>query len=400
MSIAKGQTLKAKPNSESNHQGDEEDGMSLAKGKPTKSESEAEEDGMSIVSQTNNKKPSKKSPSTYSSSEEEEEEVDSDENGENSDEEEDDGMSSKSKLPEEKDLTEAFSHLIDFDFPKMMPKNLVTPLSEISMTDAQRAELDGTQLALEKNVKRLFYAGEEINTIKEALIQVVSEDNQLKDLRDPKSREKKLKAIKKLMKDAKPHILKFYPRLLELIQALLAYHVQEYDKSSVDENSVIYIMFGVWRKVLSHLTSIQHVITFGAKKGYFDLASYPHAIDAVTNKIEKSKMTLLKLIAKQTDQIQGIQKLLNDKEKSLNAVKEKHKGLLELKLSHGTVLNNLKRQLDAISDARQIALKNIGIWEEEHPEEMEQEKQKMKQEEEDRAAQLVSTRQKFRARPT
>lgn len=333
-------------------------------------EEEEEDDAMSIASEkSKGDAPSKTNKKSHNNTKSKrkahtlEDDV-SEEGGSGEDEDENgDESNSKITMPEGRDLTEAFRYLIDFQISKMLPHNLRVPLSDLNITEQQKAELDGTRIALEKNVKKLFSRNLEIETIRDALIELVSKDAQLQELTDPKEQKEKLKEIAAQMREAREPVLKFYPRLLELIQALMAYHVKESHKLAINKTSTASIMISTWMQVLSYLTSIQHVIVYGAENRYFDLKNYPHNIDAITKTVESKKLEILDEITKQTDEIARFQDMLNDKEKKLNAIEGQYQGLLQKNITHGTVLDNLRKQLDAISDPQQIATQNLRYFE-------------------------------------
>ena len=268
--------------------------------------------------------------------------------------EQSDDFSSRMKLPNEEQIKEAFSNLRDFSLASMLPKDIKLPLA--SLGEQLKKELDGVNIALETNVKKLF-GNSEIESIQEALVALVSKNDRI--LVTEKAKKTKDKKIQEISKRNNINVQKFYPHLLELIQALLTYHVNFANKVSHAPNQPASIVFTTWMQVLGYLTSIQHVIVYGARNSFFKLDAYPIDIDNLSNITEKSKNTVQRAIEKQTDTISRIQAKLHDKQREKNAIDEKYQGYLQQLANHETILMNLQKNLDALTDPQKIAEKNV-----------------------------------------
>lgn len=268
---------------------------------------------------------------------------------------EDKDFQQRMELPTESQLRTAFNVLNKtFTLASILPKDLKAPLSDL--TPAQRKELDGVNIALEHNVVKLFSI-DSMPDIQEALTTLILQKDRY--LVSAKIEKDKNDRMKLLLKKHTPDILHFYPHLIELIQALLAYHVL-YSKTTVFQpNHPASFVFTAWMQILSYLISIHKVIAYGAQSGLVNLGTYPLQIDEVSKQNERSIAGIQLEIQKQERLIAEKKKIIQDQQEQVNSIQQQHQGLLQdIAYLHSTY-HNLHDHLEALTDPQKIAEKNV-----------------------------------------
>ena len=233
-------------------------------------------------------------------------------------------------LPSEALISEAFSKLSNFSLSGMLPPNLKDPLEKLPPD--LRQEVDNVNLVLESNVQRLFGSKdarqkEEITEIQTALTALVARSDPL--LTPDEKKEDREKTTSRAFMRIKKPILVFYPRLLQLMKALLAYSI-EYGKNTVLEgNQPAAFTFRAWMQVQRYLQNIQSVIVYAAQEHLIDLNDFPIDFNIIIQTSEQDKLALQGKIAEQQAHIAELQGKMLEKSLKEKALNEEYQGIPE-----------------------------------------------------------------------
>ena len=273
----------------------------------------------------------------------------------------------KARLPTPEQIKNAFEKLTDFTLVKILPPNLQNPLDGLETT--LRKQLDAVNINLEKNVKMLFSSTsdstrDDLANIQTALMAMVSKTDDLLTLERKKAEREQ--AAQKSMSRIKRPILRFYPHLLQLIKALLAYNEMYHENVALQCNEPSGFIYRAWMDVLGYLKSIQSVIVYAAKEGLLDLDSYPLDFEDVINHTESEKMYLKQDIYKQEDNIASLKDKLQEEKKRIKDISDQYKGLNQQVASGSVQLAILKGHLESLTNPGKLAKANIQELEKMH----------------------------------
>ena len=266
------------------------------------------------------------------------------------------------KLPTENQLTSAFEKLQRFSLKSILPLDLRNP-SDTLPQDAKNT-FDRVNLSLEKNVQMLFSPStdekkSELERIKAALIAYVQKIDI--DLTSQKAKDTNVQKVKRVM--AGVPILRFYPNLLALIKALLAYNETYIGQPSISSNEPNAFIFRAWMEVLGYLQGIQSIIVAAASGDdpLIQLQEFPLHFEDVIDRIEKERGDLKGHINREERKIAELQAKLQQQNEERLQVDLRYQGVHQALASKIVQLGNLKEHWESVTNPSIIAENNVRL---------------------------------------
>jgi CRISPR/Cas system CSM-associated protein Csm2 small subunit len=271
-----------------------------------------------------------------------------------------DDTKSRVELPSQQAITEAFTHLEGFSLAKVLPKDLKDPMSTLSKE--LRMQVDSDNMSLEENVRALFATNTEqkrddMECLKEAMLAVLRQNTYL----TAHSRQKQDldKLLNNALKKIKKFILEFYPNLIQLMKALLAYH-QLYSKDGINkDNQPPAIIFREWMKVLGYLQNMHAVLSFAARNGQLNLESFPIDFEEVIRRTNEERQHIDEALMVAKQKIRALQTRKLEEQQAIKAAHQPYIGISDQLANIRQNANSLAEKLHAISNPGAMARENI-----------------------------------------
>ena len=324
-------------------------GHNNGRGHPAAQHQEEEpQEGMAVVEeQTQGSNNNTRSPKNNNS--EEEQEPDQEEEAKR-----------RVELPSQQAIAEAFAHLEGFSLAKALPKDLKDPMDSLSKD--VRMQVDADNLSLEDNVRALFASNteqkkEDLACIKDALLAILHQNTYL----TAHSRQKQDldKQLNSALKRIKKSILEFYPNLIQLMKALLAYH-QLYSQDGINkDNRPNALIFREWMKVLGYLQNMYAVISFAARNGQLSLESFPIDFDEVITRTNQERRQINETLLVAKEKIRALQMKKLEEEQAITAAHLPFIGISEQLANVRQIANSLAEKLHAVSNPGAMARDNV-----------------------------------------
>jgi hypothetical protein len=297
---------------------------------------------------------------------------DNDNNSTDPEQEGGDDAEAKSRvdLPTEQGIREAFNQLmgfspdkqkmLGFSLAKQLPKDLQDPMTGIGKD--LRMQIDADNMNLELNVRMLFAIDteterENLNDIMEAMLAIVHQHHYL----TPQSKQKQNleKRLARAINKIKKSILEFYPHLIKLMKALLAYHQMFAIDGINKENNPRAIIFREWMKVLGHLQSMHAVLSFAAHQGMLELDPFPKDFDEVIARSTKEREDIDKALMEAKQRISALQGKLLEEQQAIQAAQAPYRGISDQLASVRQNADSLAEKLHALTNPGAMARGNI-----------------------------------------
>ena len=262
-----------------------------------------------------------------------------------------------SKLPTCEDIKQAFQILQNFKLENILPPNLKNPLEDLP--PEKRKELDKLNMMLEENVDRLFNPAEraDIDSIREALTNIVTQTDYY--LTNEAAKAKLEKTTERSVKQIRTPILQFYPHLLQLIKALLAYAKKFEYEVHIRQNEPPSFIYRAWQQVLTYLMSIQTVIAFATTKYNLSVDNYPTSFQDIIMRTENETRALQNDINQKKAQITALIEKQQEHDKKQLEINELYMGVPDKLTTARIELNNLQNRLSDMQNPDRIALHNV-----------------------------------------